>query len=41
MRIRRTLMALVVLAAAAPAAAQPPDRSRKWEILDNSFLVEE
>ncbi|HET9768159.1 MAG TPA: hypothetical protein VFS60_15000, partial [Thermoanaerobaculia bacterium] len=35
-----------VLAIAAPGFAQPPpdpatDSSRKWEITDNSFLVEE
>jgi outer membrane putative beta-barrel porin/alpha-amylase len=45
MRARRTVAALaalvVALAAGRPAAAQPADSSRKWEILDNSFLVEE
>ena len=29
------------LSLARPAAGQPPDPSRKWEILDNSFLIEE
>ena len=41
MRLVRALAALILLAVAARAAAQSPDRSRKWEILDNSFLVEE
>ena len=41
MRFRAMLIALVLIAAAARAGAQTPDRSRKWEILDNSFLVEE
>jgi hypothetical protein len=41
MRGRGALSALVLLAVAVRADAQPPDRSRKWEILDNSFLVEE
>ena len=41
MRFRAALIALVLIAAAARAGAQAPDRSRKWEILDNSFLVEE
>jgi hypothetical protein len=41
MRFRIPLIALVLIAAAARAGAQAPDRSRKWEILDNSFLVEE
>ena len=35
------LVALAALLAAAPARAQKPDPSREWEILDNSFLVEE
>ena len=41
MGFRTALIALVLIAAAARAGAQTPDRSRKWEILDNSFLVEE
>ena len=41
MRFRAALVALVLIAAAARAGAQALDRSRKWEILDNSFLVEE
>jgi hypothetical protein len=41
MRFRTPLIALVLTAAAARAGAQTPDRSRQWEILDNSFLVEE
>jgi len=41
--IRRRAAAAIalVLAIAGTAAAQPPDPLRKWEILDNSFLVEE
>jgi hypothetical protein len=39
---RRTAAAAgMFLALAGTAAAQPLDPSRKWEILDNSFLVEE
>jgi hypothetical protein len=39
----RTLWAAAaaVILAATPARAQKPDPSREWEILDNSFLVEE
>jgi outer membrane putative beta-barrel porin/alpha-amylase len=41
MPARILLFALAALAAAAPARAQNADPSRKWEIVDNSFLVEE
>jgi len=41
MRVRILLIMLAALLAAAPARAQRPDPSRGWEILDNSFLVEE
>jgi len=42
MHRRVILFAVAALAtAAAPARAQAPDPSRKWEIVDNSFLVEE
>ena len=37
-------LVLIAFASSLPAVAQDapnPDRSRKWEILDNSFLVEE
>lgn len=39
---RRWALASALLLLARPSAAQtPPDPSRKWEIVDNSFLVEE
>jgi hypothetical protein len=42
MPVRAALAALAALLMAAGAApAQTPDPARKWEILDNSFLVEE
>jgi hypothetical protein len=40
MRVRVAAV-LAALLWAAPARAQGPDPSRKWEIVDNSFLVEE
>jgi hypothetical protein len=40
MRVRVAAI-LAVLLCAAPCSAQGLDPSRKWEILDNSFLVEE
>ena len=45
MRLRRAAITMVALAAfvrqSAAQTAAPSDPSRKWEILDNSFLVEE
>src|SRR5256885_15721190 len=42
MQLRVVLATLAaLLATAAASRAQPPDPSRKWEIVDNSFLVEE
>src|SRR5205823_12267361 len=42
MHLRAAVIAVAALvAAAAPSGAQPPDPSCKWEIVDNSFLVEE
>src|SRR5205823_13088874 len=35
------IAAAALVAAAPPVRAQAADPSRKWEILDNSFLVEE
>jgi hypothetical protein len=42
MRLRRAAIAAVAcLVFVRPAMGQPQDSSRKWEILDNSFLIEE
>jgi hypothetical protein len=42
MRLRDVTLAAAALAVVAShAAAQPPDPSRQWEIVDNSFLIEE
>jgi hypothetical protein len=38
---RIIVAAVAALLAAAPVHAQKPDPSREWEIVDNSFLVEE
>ena len=44
MSARRAALTVAVLLTCVRAGAQPaapPDRSRKWEITDNSFLIEE
>src|SRR5262249_26183626 len=41
MRIRTVIGIAAALLVAATARAQPSDPNREWEILDNSFLVEE
>jgi hypothetical protein len=44
MKVRVAGLVIIALASSLPALAQAtqnPDRSGKWEILDNSFLVEE
>jgi hypothetical protein len=41
LRVQILLAGVLALGCSAAASAQPADPSRKWEILDNSFLVEE